>query len=67
MPDDDFSDVSADPATEKWLKEAYGLEIVAFVTSVGNIKLFGDTDSMSADTAALAPVVDDAFFKTNQS
>lgn len=34
---------------EKWLRETYGVEIVAFVSSVGDIKLFGDTDAMSAD------------------
>ncbi|KID73951.1 chorismate synthase, partial [Metarhizium brunneum ARSEF 3297] len=32
----------------------YGVEIVAFVTSVGNIKLFGDTDAMSADPTFLS-------------
>ncbi|KAI1059240.1 bifunctional chorismate synthase/riboflavin reductase [NAD(P)H] aro2 [Fusarium irregulare] len=46
--------VAAGAVAEKWLKEAYGIEIVAFVTSVGNIKLFGDTDSMSADPAFLS-------------
>ncbi|CAF3477854.1 bifunctional chorismate synthase/riboflavin reductase [NAD(P)H] aro2 [Fusarium graminearum] len=46
--------VAAGAVAEKWLKEAYGIEIVAFVTSVGNIKLFGDSDSMSADPAFLS-------------
>ncbi|KAL4727216.1 bifunctional chorismate synthase/riboflavin reductase [NAD(P)H] aro2 [Fusarium chlamydosporum] len=46
--------VAAGAVAEKWLKEAYGVEIVAFVTSVGNIKLFGDTDAMSADPAFLS-------------
>ncbi|RSL47415.1 Chorismate synthase [Fusarium sp. AF-6] len=46
--------VAAGAVAEKWLREAYGIEIVAFVTSVGNIKLFGDTDSMSADPAFLS-------------
>ncbi|KAF4450141.1 chorismate synthase [Fusarium austroafricanum] len=46
--------VAAGAVAEKWLKEAYGIEIVAFVTSVGNIKLFGDTDAMSADPAFLS-------------
>ncbi|KAF5012688.1 hypothetical protein FDECE_1248 [Fusarium decemcellulare] len=46
--------VAAGAVAEKWLKEAYGIEIVAFVTSVGNIKLFDDTDSMSADPAFLS-------------
>ncbi|KAG5982011.1 bifunctional chorismate synthase/riboflavin reductase [NAD(P)H] aro2 [Claviceps pusilla] len=32
----------------------YGVEIVAFVTSVGHIKLFGDADAMSADPAFLS-------------
>ncbi|KAG8414054.1 bifunctional chorismate synthase/riboflavin reductase [NAD(P)H] aro2 [Metarhizium acridum] len=32
----------------------YGVEIVAFATSVGNIKLFGDTVAMSADPAFLS-------------
>ncbi|KAJ4245339.1 bifunctional chorismate synthase/riboflavin reductase [NAD(P)H] aro2 [Fusarium falciforme] len=41
--------VVAGAVAEKWLREVYGIEIVAFVTSVGNIKLFGDTDAMSAD------------------
>lgn len=46
--------VAAGAVAEKWLKEAYGIEIVAFVTSVGNIKLFGDTDAMSSDPAFLS-------------
>ncbi|KAG8675774.1 bifunctional chorismate synthase/riboflavin reductase [NAD(P)H] aro2 [Fusarium poae] len=46
--------VAAGAVAEKWLKEAYGIEIVAFVTSVGNIKLFGDSDSMSSDPAFLS-------------
>lgn len=46
--------MAAGAVAEKWLKEAYGIEIVAFVTSVGNIKLFGDSDSMSADPAFLS-------------
>ncbi|KAF4978972.1 hypothetical protein FZEAL_4739 [Fusarium zealandicum] len=45
--------VAAGTVAEKWLKEAYGIEIVAFVTSVGNIKLFGDSDAMSADPTFL--------------
>ncbi|KAH6896591.1 chorismate synthase [Thelonectria olida] len=43
--------VAAGAVAEKWLKEAYGIEIVAFVTSVGHIKLFGDSNSMSSDPA----------------
>ncbi|KAF4344853.1 chorismate synthase [Fusarium beomiforme] len=46
--------VAAGAVAEKWLKEAYGIEIVAFVTSVGNIKLFGDADAMSSDPAFLS-------------
>ncbi|RSL64344.1 Chorismate synthase [Fusarium duplospermum] len=46
--------VAAGAVAEKWLREAYGIEIVAFVTSVGNIKLFGDTDAMSADPTFLS-------------
>ncbi|KAM0351575.1 hypothetical protein ACHAPU_002583 [Fusarium lateritium] len=46
--------VAAGAVAEKWLKEAYGIEIIAFVTSVGNIKLFGDSDSMSSDPAFLS-------------
>lgn len=46
--------VAAGAVAEKWLKEAYGIEIVAFVTSVGDIKLFSDADSMSADPAFLS-------------
>lgn len=48
--------VAAGAVAEKWLKETYGVEIVAFVTSVGNVKLFesNDTDSMSSDPAFLA-------------
>jgi chorismate synthase len=46
--------VAAGTVAEKWLSEAYGVEIVAFVSSVGNIKLFGDTDAMSADPVFLS-------------
>ncbi|KAF7551969.1 hypothetical protein G7Z17_g4645 [Cylindrodendrum hubeiense] len=46
--------VAAGAVAEKWLKEAYGIDIVAFVTSIGNIKLFDDTDGMSADPAFLS-------------
>ena len=41
--------VAAGAVAEKWLHESYGVEIVAFVSSVGNIRLFDDTDAMSAD------------------
>ncbi|TQV90794.1 chorismate synthase [Cordyceps javanica] len=34
--------VAAGAVAEKWLREAYGIEIAAFVSSVGNIKLFED-------------------------
>ncbi|PNY27328.1 Chorismate synthase [Tolypocladium capitatum] len=46
--------VAAGAVAEKWLRETYGVEIVAFVTSVGDIKLFGDADAMSADPAFLS-------------
>lgn len=47
--------VAAGTVAEKWLHETYGVEIVAFVSSVGNIKLFdGDAESMSSDPAFLA-------------
>ncbi|KAL6411442.1 chorismate synthase [Ilyonectria robusta] len=46
--------VAAGAVAEKWLKEAYGIDIVAFVTSVGNIKLFEDADGMSSDPAFLS-------------
>ncbi|KAL7931733.1 chorismate synthase [Trichoderma chlorosporum] len=46
--------VAAGAVAEKWLREAYGVEIVAFVSSVGNVKLFGDTDAMSADPVFLS-------------
>lgn len=39
------------PSPRKWLRETYGVEIVAFVTSVGDIKPFNETDAMSADPA----------------
>lgn len=41
--------MAAGAAAQKLLRDMYGVETVAFVTSVGNIKLFGDTDAMSAD------------------
>lgn len=41
--------MAAGAVAEKWLRE-----IVAFVTSVGNIKLFGDTDAMTADPTFLS-------------
>ncbi|RDA83596.1 hypothetical protein CP532_2856 [Ophiocordyceps camponoti-leonardi (nom. inval.)] len=34
--------VAAGAVAEKWLREAYGVEIVAFVSSVGAIRLFPD-------------------------
>lgn len=51
--------VAAGAVAEKWLRETYGVEIVAFVSSVGNIKLFNDgpdadAASLSADPAFLA-------------
>lgn len=46
--------VAAGAVAEKWLKEAYGIDIVAFVTSVGNIKLFDDADGMSSDPTFLS-------------
>ena len=46
--------VAAGAVAEKWLKETYGVEIVAFLTSVGNIKLFDDTEAMSSDPAFLS-------------
>ncbi|CAM1510575.1 Fc.00g009100.m01.CDS01 [Cosmosporella sp. VM-42] len=46
--------VAAGAVAEKWLKETYGVEIVAFVSSVGKIKLFDDTEAMSADPAFLS-------------
>ncbi|OAQ79690.1 chorismate synthase [Purpureocillium lilacinum] len=47
--------VAAGAVADKWLRAAYGVEIVAFVTSVGGIKLFEDNgESMSADPAFLS-------------
>ncbi|KAK7414661.1 bifunctional chorismate synthase/riboflavin reductase [NAD(P)H] aro2 [Neonectria punicea] len=46
--------VAAGAVAEKWLHEAYGIDIVAFVTSVGKIKLFDDADGMSSDPAFLS-------------
>ncbi|KAM0668458.1 hypothetical protein ACQRIU_002020 [Beauveria bassiana] len=39
--------VAAGAVAEKWLCEAYGIEIIAFVSSVGKIKLFDDMDALS--------------------
>lgn len=50
--------VAAGAVAEKWLREAYGIEIVAFVSSVGNIKLFEDrpvTDSDDIDSLSGNP------------
>ncbi|ODA80549.1 hypothetical protein RJ55_03508 [Drechmeria coniospora] len=41
--------VAAGAVAEKWLRIKYGVEIVAFVTSVGDIELFDGTEAMSAD------------------
>ncbi|CAH0048791.1 unnamed protein product [Clonostachys solani] len=41
--------VAAGAVAEKWLRESYGIEIVAFVSSVGNIKLFGDRPTTDGD------------------
>ncbi|KAF5139284.1 Chorismate synthase [Metarhizium anisopliae] len=49
-----MSRVAATAVAEKRLRDMYGVEIVAFVTSVGNIKLFSDTDAMSADPTFLS-------------
>ncbi|KAM3513472.1 hypothetical protein MY11210_002860 [Beauveria gryllotalpidicola] len=50
--------VAAGAVAEKWLREAYGVELVAFVSSVGNIKLFEDrptTDSDDIDSLSSNP------------
>ncbi|KAM3509218.1 hypothetical protein MY11210_006401 [Beauveria gryllotalpidicola] len=41
--------VAAGAVAKKWLREAYGVEIVAFVSSVGKVKLFDDIDSLSSN------------------
>ncbi|KAF5558026.1 chorismate synthase [Fusarium phyllophilum] len=46
--------VAAGAVAEKWLKQTYNIEIVAFVSSVGTIKLFADADAMSTDPAFLS-------------
>ena len=49
--------VAADAVAEKWLRD-YGVEIVAFVSSVSNIKLFEDkltTDSDDIDSLSSNP------------
>lgn len=45
--------VAAGAVAEKWLRETYGVEVVAFVSSVGNIKLFNDAEAMSTDPTFL--------------
>ena len=51
-----ISRVAAGAVAEKWLAETYGVEIVAFVSSVGDIQLFkgGEASSLSDDPAFLA-------------
>jgi chorismate synthase len=48
--------VAAGAVADKWLREAYGVEVVAFVSSVGSIQLFdgSDVDAMSANPAFLS-------------
>ncbi|KOS23298.1 Chorismate synthase [Escovopsis weberi] len=41
--------VAAGAVAEKWLRETYGVEIIAFVSSVGDINLFGDAFSITED------------------
>ncbi|KAM3537445.1 hypothetical protein ARSEF1564_009633 [Beauveria bassiana] len=41
--------VAAGAVAEKWLRKAYGVDIVAFVSSVGKIKLFDDINSLSSN------------------
>ncbi|OAQ96777.1 hypothetical protein LLEC1_00633 [Akanthomyces lecanii] len=48
--------VAAGAVAEKWLYEAYGIQIIAFVSSVGKIKLFDDIDALSSDPKFLALV-----------
>lgn len=53
--------MAAGAVAEKWLAETYGVEIVAFVSSVGDIPLFqGDTDALSSDPAFLALALADS-------
>ncbi|XXQ31757.1 Chorismate synthase [Plasmodiophora brassicae] len=42
--------VAAGAIAEKWLREAFGVEIVAFVSSVGDISLGGDAVEANAKT-----------------
>ncbi|KAF4505928.1 hypothetical protein G6O67_007826 [Ophiocordyceps sinensis] len=58
-----ISRVAAGAVADKWLREAYGIEIVAFVSSVGAIKLFPDEDA--GEGRALAG--DPAFLELAQS
>ncbi|KAG9256180.1 chorismate synthase [Emericellopsis atlantica] len=47
--------VAAGTVAEKWLRQTYGVEIVAFVSSVGNINLFDSpADALSSDPSFLA-------------
>lgn len=47
--------VAAGAVAEKWLAQTYGVEIIAFVSSVGDIKLFnGPEDALSSDPTFLA-------------
>jgi chorismate synthase len=41
--------VAAGAVAEKWLRETYGVEIVAFVSSVGSINLFDETPGADPD------------------
>ncbi|KAI8724477.1 Chorismate synthase [Fusarium sp. LHS14.1] len=54
--------VAAGAVAEKWLREAYGIEIIAFVTSVGNIKLFEAFLSF-AETTTRAEVDDNLLLR----
>lgn len=46
--------VAAGAVAEKWLKQAYGIEIVAFVSSVGQINLFNSSaEALSNDPVFL--------------
>ncbi|KAK2048570.1 chorismate synthase [Colletotrichum somersetense] len=50
--------VAAGAVAEKWLRETYAVEIVAFISSVGTIKLFEDrptTDSDDIDSLSANP------------
>ena len=55
--------VAAGAIAEKWLSESYGIEIIAYVSGIGQIQMSTDTESLLKESGLTRALIDQSLVR----